>query len=103
MTKLKFHPVADLFPLMHGAEFDALVDDIREHGLREPITLLEDGRSIDGKNRYRACLKAKREIRTQRYIGPDEGLLDFVVSMMVTIGIRFLCRNFVFSRFPAAC
>ena len=78
--KLEFHDVAEFFPLMHGAEFDALVADIREHGLREPIWLHRDGRIIDGRNRYRACIGAGVEPKTQTYIGPDEGLLDFVVS-----------------------
>ena len=81
MTKLKFHPVADLFPLMQGDEFDAHVADIREHGLREPIWLHKDGSIIDGRNRYRACVKIGIEPQTRTYTGPDTGLVAFVVSM----------------------
>ena len=80
-TELKFHDVAGVFPLMHGADYDALVADIREHGLREPIWLHSDGRIVDGRNRYRACLDADVQPKTQTYIGPDKGLLGFVVSM----------------------
>jgi hypothetical protein len=54
---LKFHPLADMFPLMEGAEFDALVADIKKNGLCEAV-ILYDGMILDGRNRYRACLAA---------------------------------------------
>ena len=53
-TSISAHSAADLFPMITGAEFDALKKDIEENGLQCPITLLH-GEIIDGRNRMRAC------------------------------------------------
>jgi hypothetical protein len=53
--ELKFHPLADMFPLMEGAEFDALVADINENGVQQKIVLYQ-GKILDGRNRYRGML-----------------------------------------------
>ena len=76
--KLKFHPLADVFPLMLGPEFGALVADIKANGQREPIVLFE-GEILDGRNRWRACKKAGIEPKTKVYRGKDP--LAFVISM----------------------
>ena len=54
------HPVATLFPLMAGDEFEGLVESIGKNGLRDPI-VVQGNVLIEGRNRVRAVelLKAR--------------------------------------------
>jgi N6-adenosine-specific RNA methylase IME4 len=76
---LPFHPLADLFPLIEGSEFDELVADVRaSKGVREPITLYQ-GQILDGRNRYRAAQVAGVPCETRTYDGDDP--VGFVISL----------------------
>ena len=78
MTALLFHPLANLFPLLDGEEFDAFVADIKVHGLRQQIVLC-NGAILEGRNRYRACIEAGIEPRFEAFNGADP--LAYVVSL----------------------
>src|SRR5262249_3800637 len=66
----RFHPLADIFPVMEGEEFDALVADIKANRLIAPITLHE-GMILEGRNRYRAGLDAGVEPTFTPFRGND--------------------------------
>jgi ParB-like chromosome segregation protein Spo0J len=74
---MDFHPVANLFPLLEGPDFDAFVEDVRSHGLQQPI-VRHDDQILDGRNRWRACRAAGVEPRFVDFDGPDP--VAFVVS-----------------------
>jgi len=76
---MRFHPFADVFPLIEGAEFERVVRDIAEHGLLNPITLYQ-GMILDGRNRYRACRAADVKPRYVEFEGDDAAAVAFVVS-----------------------
>lgn len=80
MPDLDFHPLANLFPLIEGAEFDDLVADVRANGLREAVVLFQ-GKVLDGRNRYRACVAAEVEPQLVYFRPEIEGEpLSFVIS-----------------------
>lgn len=74
---LQFHELAKIFPLMDEARFQELVEDIRTNGLIDPIDLYE-GKVLDGRNRYRACLLAGVSPRCYEYTGDNP--LQYVLS-----------------------
>jgi hypothetical protein len=77
MTLVDFHPLANIFPLIEGKEYAELAEDIRQHGLHEPIVLFENA-ILDGRNRYRACLDVGETPEFLEYDGDDP--VAFVIS-----------------------
>lgn len=75
---MKPHPLSEIFPSMEGAEFASLVEDIRTHGLAQPIVMYQ-GKILDGRNRARACEEIGVKPKTVDYRGNDP--LGYVLSL----------------------
>ena len=74
---MKSHEYADLFPMMATADIARLAEDIRENGQADPIITYE-GKILDGRNRYQACLLVDVDPVFAEYDGTEP--LAFVVS-----------------------
>ena len=73
----KFHPLANLFPLLGEEELAVLSRDIADNGLQFPIALHE-GMILDGRNRYTACVMANVTPQFVEFDGDDP--VRFVVT-----------------------
>ena len=80
MQEYEIHPIADLLPLMGEDEFRLLKEDIAGLGVLQPIILL-DGKILDGRHRYRACLELDIYCPTKTIT--DASPNDVVASMNV--------------------
>ena len=92
---MQFHEIATIFPLMDGNELIALVADIKENGLLEPI-ITHEGKIVDGRNRYRACELAEVEPRFEEWKSKGVSLIAWIVS-------KNLHRRHLTSSQAAAC
>ena len=66
--ELKHHPAADAFPMMDDPHYGELRDDIERNGQIDPITV-QDGKILDGRNRYKACIELGIEPSTREHDG----------------------------------
>jgi len=73
------HRYADLFPMLQEADLEALAADIKKCGLLEPIVTYQ-GKILDGRNRYQACLRAEVDPSIIAFDGDDSAALGLVVS-----------------------
>ena len=67
---MEFHDLAAAFPLFDGPAFEELCSDIQANGLKVPIVLFE-GKILDGRNRYNACMKTGVAPKFDTYDGLD--------------------------------
>src|SRR5271169_4120732 len=73
------HPICLLIPSADEDELQDLTDDIRAHGLIDPIVLFE-AMILDGRNRAAACERAGVAPRYAQFGGGREDALILVVS-----------------------
>jgi len=78
MSRFRPHPISEIFPAMDGAEFDALVEDIKAHGLQQKLVMYQ-GKILDGRNRWRACEALGIKPKWVDYEGDDP--LGHVLSL----------------------
>jgi len=80
---MEFHEFANIFPLIEGAEFDKLVEDIKHNGLQQHTVYLYEDKILDGRNRYRACKKLNKlyDVNLLNFVGTPEEALNLVVSL----------------------
>lgn len=77
---LEAHPAAAIFPMLEDSEYRGLLEDIRDNGLCQPIITL-DGKILDGRNRYKACLELDLEPELQEWEPNGLSAVDYVVSL----------------------
>lgn len=71
MTKqYEYHPIAEEIPRWGSDSFEKLCEDIATNGLVNSIVLY-DGKILDGRHRYEACLEAGVKPSFREYKGDD--------------------------------
>lgn len=78
IAHVEYHQICGLLPSIPEDEFSELVADIKAHGLLEPITLHE-GKILDGRHRYRACVQAGIEPVFREFANGNP--VDYVLSV----------------------
>lgn len=80
-SQVEIFEVANYFPMMTDDEYEGLLDDINQHGQREPIVLWQ-GQLVDGRNRLRACLELGIEPQCKE-LPEDADPVAFVCSLNI--------------------
>ena len=80
--KYEIHPTAAIFPMMPNEALDELAADIKQHGLRDPIVMLQD-RVIDGRNRLEGCHRAGVEPTFTEWTGTGS-----VVAWILSVNLH---------------
>jgi hypothetical protein len=73
------HPICLLIPSADEYELQELTEDVRAHGLIDPIVLFE-GMILDGRNRAAACERGQVAPRYVQFGGGREDALILVIS-----------------------
>jgi hypothetical protein len=67
----RVHPVAAMFPLLEGNEYEEFRETMKLWGQQKPI-IVQGDLLLDGRNRLRACLDLGIKPRVEQYNGPPD-------------------------------
>ena len=76
--ELEVHPACLILPEMDADDYEKLKEDISGFGLRHPIILYQ-GKILDGRHRYRACLELGIEPWFEDWQG-GSSVVEFVLG-----------------------
>lgn len=82
LREFEVHPLADLFPLVDGQEYEDLRTSVRENGVVNRVTLYQ-GKILDGRNRMRAAIAEGVHVPTHN-LPDDADPVAFVLSQNIT-------------------
>lgn len=85
MAEYEEHPIAKMFPLMEGAEFNELVDSVSLNGQREPVVVAGKW-LLDGRNRLRACKALGIPPKIREFDPAKDG--ESVISYIIDVNMR---------------
>lgn len=80
---LEIHEFAKAFPVMAQPDFELLKQSIKSSGVRQPAILWE-GKIIDGRHRYQACVELGIECPTVNHEGDEDSALALVKDLNST-------------------
>jgi len=80
MIDVPVHPAADLFPMLDDKSFTTLENDIRVNGQLLPVIMC-DGKLIDGRNRYAACMRSRIKPKIKQVeFADDAECVRYIIS-----------------------
>ena len=83
-TSITIHSDALEYPLLSDDELESMAQSIAANGQRDPITLDQHGRIVDGRNRLEACRRAEVEPLFETIDFEDEdAICDFILDRNV--------------------
>lgn len=80
MRRLETHEIATLFPSMSEVDLDHLRESIAKQGQLEEILLFE-GKILDGRHRYDACLALELEPKLREFTGTAQEAFAHSVAL----------------------
>jgi ParB-like chromosome segregation protein Spo0J len=78
LVYMDFHEAANIFPMMSEDGIDSLAADIEANGLQCPVEVFQ-GKIIDGRNRWMACMRVGVTAKTVHVNPPDP--IAYVLSL----------------------